>query len=523
MISNGHRHAVRSRTLRIRIITWACASLLVTGAVLGGFNCLGSNQEVVLSEQSSARITQRYITSRADPSRRARSRALRRLLADGCKVRITEQGSSRLLSIDQFISSLDRMYFVESVNAITLREPTHDLTDDQADAHYVMYLRSGKGDHVVDCHLQMRLTNGTLLIVAISEDYREPTHAETDRALGLIRKKAYDQRMGLGSRYLRGGRFGHTHPRFLPDGKRIIFSSLRHESSEIYIVDITTKQLTRLTDTPYWEVNPTPMPDHAIVFESDQDDYYGNTWMLNVDGSNPRKLVTGARTCRNVQLSSDSKQIAVTCGQEGHRNIWTKPLDGRNFEQVSVRNSDSFAAKFATDREELLFAQRNPTGRHSIWMGSVDGSRFVTLDTHRLVKHIIGFVPSTNKVYFVAINEKSYSTEVCSLDIATQASAVVVSGGHLGDADYVLTNSRLYFVWDHGVDFEYEIHSLELAGNVRARQLTHERGYISQISLSADGEYILFVLEHKGARQRGKGRICFIPSTGGQVRYVCDN
>ena len=102
------------------------------------------------------------------------------------------------------------MYFVESVIAITLREPKYDLTDDQADVHYVMYLRSGKGDHVVDCNLQMRLTNGTLLIVAMSEDYREPTHAETDRAIGLIRGKAYDPRMGLGSRYLGGGHFAQT-------------------------------------------------------------------------------------------------------------------------------------------------------------------------------------------------------------------------------------------------------------------------------------------------------------------------
>ncbi|UCE07365.1 MAG: hypothetical protein JSW07_04865, partial [bacterium] len=54
----------------------------------------------------------------------------------------------------------------------------------------------------------------------------------------------------------RGLNYINQHPRFTPDGKSIIFDSIKFNDSEIYKVDIDGKNLKNLTNHPKWDQSP---------------------------------------------------------------------------------------------------------------------------------------------------------------------------------------------------------------------------------------------------------------------------
>ena len=60
-------------------------------------------------------------------------------------------------------------------------------------------------------------------------------------------------------------------PRFSPDGQQVVLSLQNGANSNIYRLDLRTRQLTRLTDSPSIDTAPSYSPDGTqIVFESDR-------------------------------------------------------------------------------------------------------------------------------------------------------------------------------------------------------------------------------------------------------------
>lgn len=110
------------------------------------------------------------------------------------------------------------------------------------------------------------------------------------------RKEDYYQLMrirpdGRDWELLSDGESDDLSPSLSPDGKRLVFYSYRFGNPEICLMELSSKQVTRLTDNPLQDIRPNWSPDGLkIVFErgdkrSDQQIY----WM-NADGSSQEAL-----------------------------------------------------------------------------------------------------------------------------------------------------------------------------------------------------------------------------------------
>ena len=89
-------------------------------------------------------------------------------------------------------------------------------------------------------------------------------------------------------------------PTFSPDGKKIAVTYRQHQHWEIYTVDATSSQHTRLTtqsvlaDSYYNSAAPAWSPDSSqIAFVSDRGGQWA-FWIMNADGSNQRPLLSAA-------------------------------------------------------------------------------------------------------------------------------------------------------------------------------------------------------------------------------------
>jgi dipeptidyl aminopeptidase/acylaminoacyl peptidase len=86
-------------------------------------------------------------------------------------------------------------------------------------------------------------------------------------------------------------------PSFLPDSSGILFSSMRDgRQTDIYRYDITSRQVSQVTNTPESEYSPTVTPDKrtfsAVRVEADNAQ---RLWRFDLDGSNPRVVLENVK------------------------------------------------------------------------------------------------------------------------------------------------------------------------------------------------------------------------------------
>jgi Tol biopolymer transport system component len=127
---------------------------------------------------------------------------------------------------------------------------------------------------------------------------------------------------------------GILSPSWSSDGKKIAFTGLSFEGyKDIYIFDVTTEELTKLTDDSYDDNDPSWSPDgNFIVFSSDRTEL-GKNWsynlfLINVNDGNVAYLTYGKQKDAAPVFSPDGKHIAFTSDRDLSLNLYLLELDG---------------------------------------------------------------------------------------------------------------------------------------------------------------------------------------------------
>ncbi|KPK01625.1 MAG: peptidase S9, partial [Gemmatimonas sp. SG8_28] len=123
-------------------------------------------------------------------------------------------------------------------------------------------------------------------------------------------------------RLLTDGDWNHGGIAWTPDGREILFSSLRVEDaehvwreSEIYAVDVTSGSIRQLTTRRGPDGNPVVSPDGRLVaytgYDWTDDTYITATlYVMGLDGSSPREISGDLdRNPRDLTWSADSKTL----------------------------------------------------------------------------------------------------------------------------------------------------------------------------------------------------------------------
>ncbi len=142
-------------------------------------------------------------------------------------------------------------------------------------------------------------------------------------------------------RQLTDGDWNHSSPEWGADGQEIFFSGLREEDaerqwrhSEIYSVNVASREIRQLTDRHGPDSGPVPSPDgrHIAYLGDDwHDDTYRNRkiHLMAPDGSNPR-IISGDfdRSMGSLTWAPDGSGLYFTANSEGHRNLYFASVDG---------------------------------------------------------------------------------------------------------------------------------------------------------------------------------------------------
>lgn len=153
------------------------------------------------------------------------------------------------------------------------------------------------------------------LVFAMSDGYYSHLFAYHPQTLPLTRLTAdpWDDRQ----------------PSISPDGSKIAFSSRRNGYWDIYILDLTTKSLLRVTDTLQYDGSPTWSPDGQwLAYETYLDDNLEILLQFLGDLTQPPvRLTSNPAADYSPAWSPQGRQIAFVSTSSGNEEVWLAYLD----------------------------------------------------------------------------------------------------------------------------------------------------------------------------------------------------
>ncbi len=167
------------------------------------------------------------------------------------------------------------------------------------------------------------------------------------------------------------GKWDDVAPSLSPDGKRVVFASNRNDYWDLYVLDLSSGQLARLTDTPAYDGNPSWSPDSQwIIYDTYADDNMEIDILSTVTAGQAIRVTNNPSIDKDPTWSSTGRQIAFVSNRSGDDEIWVVNLDQPNA-IVNVSQSASSAEThpvWSPDGTKLAWASARSNEPDSVYV-----------------------------------------------------------------------------------------------------------------------------------------------------------
>jgi len=166
----------------------------------------------------------------------------------------------------------------------------------------------------------------------------------------------------------------YTHPRLSPDGRRLAVEVGGVGNNEIWIADLTTGTLERLTrqgfnDRPEWSLDGT-----RVLYSSNRSKA-NSLWWQPADGSGPAELVFQWHDAiREGVFTPDGRSILIrTDTPDSNRDVLVLPLAGNRVPVPILTGVNDEKHPRVSPDGRLLAYTSNETGREEVYLRALSG------------------------------------------------------------------------------------------------------------------------------------------------------
>lgn len=208
--------------------------------------------------------------------------------------------------------------------------------------------------------------------------------------------------------------FFDSDPAFSPDGKSIAYVSDVEGNFEVYSRVIATGETKRLTHELGHNSFPTYSPDGTqIIFNSDVEKENNDVYLMNVDGSNVRKITDGPGWDASPPnaWSADGTQVLLLSDEGGKESIFLMNIEPYAPRRVApkVESDERLDPSYSPAGDKVVYKLANDLRIFDIASGT---DKFVFRTT------AVGgptFSPDGSKILFQERVDEN--TEICSVNI----------------------------------------------------------------------------------------------------------
>ena len=194
------------------------------------------------------------------------------------------------------------------------------------------------------------------------------------------------------------GNWDDITPAISPDGTRLAFASNRDGPWDLYIMDLSSGEISRLTNTPGYEASPSWSPDGRwLAYEAYIDGNNGglDIYILSLDGEQTPIRLTDDQSSSGIYAadyapawSPKGRQVAFVSTRSGDRDIWLADLDQvtDRFRNLSHNPSAAEAhPAWSPDGQQLAWATRSSDGVQSVYVWKVEDKTSQLLGAPRCI------------------------------------------------------------------------------------------------------------------------------------------
>jgi Tol biopolymer transport system component len=166
--------------------------------------------------------------------------------------------------------------------------------------------------------------------------------------------------------------------RYSPDGKKIVFTSSRSGTAQIWVCDSDGSRPRQLTDLISHNGEPNWSPDSRQIAFDTRVRGNADIFVISAEGGQPRALTTEPSDDVTPSWSADGRWVYFSSNRGGSLQIWKMPPEGGR--AVQVTKQGGFLGRESVDGKFVYYLKdRSVPG---IWRTPVEGGEEVLVLTH---------------------------------------------------------------------------------------------------------------------------------------------
>jgi Tol biopolymer transport system component len=159
------------------------------------------------------------------------------------------------------------------------------------------------------------------------------------------------------------------------DRSTMVFTSDRDGGLDVYLMDLTTRMVTRLTDDPAddWDVVWAPDGTHIAFFRASSS-VTPTIYVMTSAGFDEVAITDGTTPANHVDWSPDGDWLLVWLVDGGYRDIYRMRPDGTDVQRITDTPGDEGPGAYSPDGSQIVFSYKPPGGNRDVWVMNADGS-----------------------------------------------------------------------------------------------------------------------------------------------------
>ncbi len=173
--------------------------------------------------------------------------------------------------------------------------------------------------------------------------------------------------------------FLDAHPRWSPDGRRLVFHRYRHNRTDLYVIGADGRGLRKIGPgfEPAWSPDGRKIAFALRLRELGNYDIY----VSNPNGSGLRRVTRSPANDMNPDWSLDGQTLAFESRRHDDTDIYTIRSDGTGERRLTRALDYDVAPVWSRNGKWIAFASRRIRTQFDIWVMNRDGSDQTRLTT----------------------------------------------------------------------------------------------------------------------------------------------